>query len=379
VRPDVIIAGAGPAGAIAAFRLARAGARVQMFDRARFPRAKLCGDTLNPGALRVLSEQIPVDDIIRRSLPLDGMLLTGPGVAVRGTYGENQHGRALVRQQLDQLLLDHALSAGVQFDEGTGVVGTATNARGEVIGVVVRRPDGRRLEQHAVYVIAADGRESRLARSAGLSAHPLHPRRWAIGGYFRDAHITLTHGEMHVRHGHYIGIAPVPGGIANVCLVVPHTRGGPGWRDPQQLLRQALAADPHLRPRFAGAELIEPPQVLGPMAIDARAPGVPGMVLAGDAAGFIDPITGDGLRLALQGGILAGDVVEEVLAGRCDRAQAASILAARRELAFAAKWRFNRVIRRVVASPHAVSVAALAASLLPTVFRSVIRYAGDCE
>jgi flavin-dependent dehydrogenase len=378
VRPDVIIAGAGPAGAIAAIVLARSGARVQVFERARFPRAKLCGDTLNPGALRVLADHMDVQPIIDRALPLDGMLLTGPGVAVRGVYGNGQRGHAIVRRELDRLLLDEAMGAGVQVDDTTAVVGTTANARGEVTGVVVKTPNGRRVEQRALYVIAADGRESRLARAAGLSLHPLHPRRWAIGGYFRDASVSAAHGEMHVRRGHYIGVAPVPGGLANACLVVSHRRGEGGWRDPAELLRNTIAADPVLRPRFADAELVDAPHVLGPMAVDARRPGIPGLLLAGDAAGFIDPITGDGLRFALLGGALAAGVVGDVLAGRCDSAEAASVLAQKRQDAFGGKWRFNRTVRSLVASPSAVTAAAISARLAPPLFRRIIRYAGDC-
>ena len=359
--------------------LARAGARVRLFDRARFPRAKLCGDTLNPGALRVLAAHIPIDQILQRALPLDGMLLTGPGVAVRGRYGRGLHGRAIVRRDLDVLLLNEALRAGVQFDEHTTVVGTATTAQGDVAGVVIKCADGRRVEHRATMVIAADGRESRLARAVGLSSHPARPRRWAIGGYFQGADVNPTRGEMHVRAGHYIGVAPVPGGLVNACLVAAHTRGAAGWRDPAARLRHVVHNDPMLAARFAGAELVEPPHMLGPMAVDSHAAAVPGMVLAGDAAGFIDPITGDGLRFALEGATIAAGVVAELLAGRCDRSLVPMVVAARRQAAFAGKWRFNRAIRSLVASPAAVTAAAVAARVMPAAFESVIRYAGDCS
>src|SRR5687767_14277963 len=170
---DVIVVGAGPAGTLAAAILARAGARVQLLDRARFPRAKLCGDTLNPGALRVLAAHMPLDAINQQSLPLDGMLLTGPGeVAVRGGYGGGLHGRAITRRALDVLLLQQATEAGAQFEDNTSVVATVSGTNDVVAGVVVRAADGRRFERPARLVIAADGRESRLARAAGLSRRP---------------------------------------------------------------------------------------------------------------------------------------------------------------------------------------------------------------
>ena len=374
---DVIVSGAGPAGTLCATLLARAGVRVLLVDRAAFPRAKLCGDTLNPGAMRLLAEHGMDRDIRRRSLPLEGMVLTGPRARVRATYGADVHGRAIVRRELDQLLLEQARAAGVDFNERTLVLGPTVDGDGAVTGVRLKRADGRSLEERAAFVVAADGRESRLARALKLSEHPRQPRRWAIGGYFHGAHVHRAYGEMHVRRGHYVGVAPVPGDLTNVCLVVPHTRGDGGWRDPAALLREVVRTDPMLAQRFTDAELVDRPHVLGPMAIDARAAGVEGMLLAGDAAGFIDPITGDGLRLALESGTMTAQVVQQVLTGTIDRAEAAAALAHKRHAAFSTKWRFNRVVRSLVATPPAISAAALVARVAPPVFQRVIRYAGD--
>jgi menaquinone-9 beta-reductase len=114
----VIVAGAGPAGALAATILARAGVRVQMVDRDRFPRGKLCGDTLNPGALRVLGLHLPLETLLARALPLDGMILTGPGVAVVGTYGQGRRGHAVTRRVLDVILVEQALGPGSSSPTG---------------------------------------------------------------------------------------------------------------------------------------------------------------------------------------------------------------------------------------------------------------------
>lgn len=377
---DVIVAGAGPAGALAATILARAGVRVQMFDRARFPRAKLCGDTLNPGTMDLLAPHLPLEQITARSLPVDGMMLTGPGVEIRGTYGPHVQGRAITRRALDTLVLEQALAAGVEFADEVSVAAPVTDAGGDVTGVVISAKNGVRRECRASMVIAADGRESRLARAMGLTRHPPRPRRWAIGAYFEDVGSMTTCGEMHVRVGHYIGVAPVPGGLTNACLVVPHTRGATtaGWRDPAAMLQSAIAADARLASRFRRSRMLDEPHVLGPMAIDARTAGAPGMLLAGDAAGFIDPITGDGLRFAYRGAELAAGVTLDVLEGKVEGRDAVRVLAARRHGAFAAKWRFNRAIRTLIASPLGVSGATVAARALPTAFRALIRYAGDC-
>jgi menaquinone-9 beta-reductase len=379
---DVVIAGAGPAGSLAALLLARQGARVRLLDRARFPRDKLCGDTLNPGALRVLARHLDIAPLASRALAIDGMLLTGPsGVSIRGRYGAGLLGRAVTRRDLDAWLLDRALAAGVAFDDGVTVTGPVIETHGRhttVVGVRIRSSKGATDVIRAPLAIGADGRRSSLAAGIHAARQPQWPRRWAVGAYFESVDDLRSCGEMHVRYGRYIGVAPLPGGLANACLVEPHDRQAAGWRDPGARLRDVLRSDPLLAPRFARARVVSTPTVLGPMAIDVSRPGAAGLLLAGDAAGFIDPITGDGLRYALVGAELAAGIGADVLAGTLRPDEAPDILARRRREALAAKWRFNRALRRIVSWPAAISIAGSLASVMPAAFEALIRYAGDC-
>ncbi len=376
---DVVIAGGGPAGALAAIILARAGAKVRVFERSRFPRHKLCGDTLNPGALAVLARHVETSELLANSDDIHGMLITGPGgVAVRATYGAGLTGRAVTRRVLDAWLLRHAGDAGAQVEEGVAVK-SAPVVSGRVRGITVARRDGGDVTHDSGMVIAADGRRSTLAFARGLAHQPARPRRWAIGGYFTGVSGCGTVGEMHVRKGHYIGIAPVPGGLTNVCVVMPHASGDQPFGPPRELIRSRLDADPALRARFASARAEGEPVMLGPMAVDSTAAGEPDLLLAGDAAGFIDPMTGDGLRLALAGAELAAAVALDVLAGRLSPEVAHVELSRRRHAAFAAKWRFNRTLRSLVTYPQGVATAAAAARVMPSLFAAVIRYAGDCS
>ncbi len=374
---DVVVAGAGPAGALASLILARAGLRVRVFDRARFPRPKLCGDTLNPGALAVLARHVDLASLIAQSDPIDGMLLTGPrGVRVRAAYGRGLAGRAITREVFDHWLIGRAVEAGVRFSDHTQIKDVAL-ANGRVTGVQILQ-GGKTCVQHARMVIAADGRRSAIAIGRGLSAQPATPRRWAVGAYFANVADVGTVGEMHVRRGHYIGVAPVPGGVTNACLVLPRASGDAPLAAPADTLQQYLLHDPELAPRFARATAVGATAVLGPMAVDARAAGEPGLLLAGDAAGYIDPITGDGLRFALAGAELAAAVAIDVLSGRTPIDHAHLELAARRRALFAPKWRFNRALRSLVSSPRGVSAAAMLAKGAPSLFEGIIRYAGDC-
>lgn len=375
---DVAIAGAGPAGSFAALILARAGLRVRVFERARFPRHKLCGDTLNPGALAVLQRHLDVSSLIASSDPIEGMILTGPGgVAVRATYGDGIAGRAITRDVLDHWLVSRAVEAGVAVEENV-IVKAAAIDDGAVSGLEVMT-GGAAVTHPARIVIGADGRRSTVAIGRGLSRQPKRPRRWAIGSYFTGVTGLAKLGEMHVRRGHYLGVAPVPGGLTNACLVIEHAAGDRPLNAAADVLRGYLNADPQLSTRFANAEAVTTPTTLGPMAVEAGLPGEPGLLLAGDAAGFIDPMTGDGLRFALRGAELAAQTAIDALSGRIPLDGAHFHLARRRASAFRNKWRFNRALRSLVSSPTGVSGAAMAATIAPSLFEGLIRYAGDCD
>ena len=402
---DVLIVGAGPAGAVAGAILARSGARVRLVDRATFPRDKLCGDTVNPGTLARLEVLGLADGIEARGLRVDGMLVTGEGdVAIAGRYPDRRVGRAIIRRDLDWLLLQRAIAAGCEFEPGVAVRRPIVDngrrppfVRGAVAGTVAASRELR-----APVTIAADGRRSTIAFGLGLARHPARPRRWAIGGYFenfapqttinaeiaehaeKDAlrvprvlRCTSVFGEMHVRRGRYIGVAPVPGGLTNVCLVRPAGPADAELADPAAMLVRELARDRALRDRAAGARLVGPPVVLGPLAVDVRDASIDGLLLAGDAAGFIDPMTGDGLRFATRGGELAAAAALQVLEHGWSGVHAR--LRAARRLEFGGKWRFNRVLRTLVSSPRGVDLAAAAARVAPAILRAVIARAGDCH
>lgn len=372
--PDVVIVGAGPAGAVAATLLARHGARVRLVDRAAFPRDKLCGDTVNPGTLAVLKRLQLAGAVDTCGLPIHGMRLSAAnGVVVDGHYPDGLIGRSLLRRHLDWMLVQDAVAAGVQFEPGVAVR-QAIVEKGIVAGVVLDR--GRELR--TTVTIAADGRRSSLAFSLGLATHPASPRRWAFGAYFdvTAARATRTLGEMHVRGGHYIGVAPVPGGLTNVCLVTSWRAGDAAIADARAAIVDALARDRLLAERFAGARMATPPVVLGPLAVDAETRSIDGLLLAGDAAGFIDPMTGDGLRFAIRGAELTAVAALDALANGWHNVHRR--LARARHAEFSRKWRFNRAVRSLVGSKSAVAIAAAGARVAPTVLRRVMIYSGDC-
>ena len=372
---DVIVAGAGPAGSVAALMLARAGARVCLLERESMPRPKLCGDTLNPGAVATLAaiglEGGPLTDAVR----LRGMLVTGPRVEVRAFYDSGLAALSVSRTALDFWLAQAAVEAGAKLECDVKVRGplwrggdgppTVAGVEMSGAGKIVRMP--------ALVTIAADGRRSVLAQAANLSRHPLHPRRWAFGAYATDVAGMSDVGEMHVRPGYYVGLAPLGGGLTNICVVTGHR---PVGRTPEDVIRRVLARSAQLRDRASALRLAGAPHVLGPLAVDCDVPGIPGLLLAGDAAGFVDPMTGDGTHIAIRGGLLAAAAALEALESG-NLGAAVSRLASARDAELGSKLRFNRWMRRLSSSAAALEIAGVGLRLAPAGLRRLVAYAGD--
>lgn len=372
---DVIVVGAGPAGSIAALVLARAGARVCLLERETLPRPKLCGDTINPGAVATLASLGLEGGPLSTAVRLRGMLVSSPRVAVRGEYPAGEVALALPRAQFDLWLTEAAVAAGAKLECGVRVRGPLWRTDGEspeVAGVELSR-GGNIVRMPALITIAADGRGSVLARAAGLSRQPQDPRRWAFGVYATDVSGMTDMGEMHLRAAHYVGLAPLGGGLTNVCVV---TGRRPEGRTPEDVIRRVLASDRGLHERTSTMRLVGSPKVLGPLAVDCDGVGRPGLLLAGDAAGFVDPMTGDGVHIAMRGGRLAAEAALQALESGDARA-AISGLASRREAVLGSKLQFNRWLRRLAGSPTALEFAGVGARVAPGVVRRIVRYAGD--
>jgi geranylgeranyl reductase family protein len=379
-RRDAVVVGGGPAGSALATLLARRGHDVLLLDAARFPRDKVCGEGISPEAWRLL-EVLDAAGPVRRLSPhpLLGMRLVSPdGTTFRGEYRGRAHsGFSLRRLALDAVLLDVARQAGVEVREGARVKGPLLED-GAVAGVVVEAADGLRAVRARV-VVAADGRRSVVARGLGLLREHPRLRRFAVRGYWEGMEGLGDVGEMHVGGGGYCGIAPLASDLANVAFVLDAREIGPAGGGLERFYREALRRRwPGVAERVERARLVERPRAIGPLALECRAVTFPGAVLVGDAAGFYDPFTGEGVTLALRTAELAAEATSRALARKAAATKERLLDYERaREAATRDKFRFNRLLQVAVGWPDAANAMARRLARRPDLADRLVSVAGD--
>ncbi len=303
---DALVVGGGPAGSVTALLLARAGRAVHIVERARFPRRKVCGEYLNGGAVEALDRLGLLAAVRAVAAPLRGVRLVAPRTA-GVVLPFPRPALACARELLDAVLLDAALAAGATLERGR--VDELVFEAGRCAGVRLRDEAGALRERRAGVVVGADGSGSVVARKLGLTEPPGRGARYALGGHYAGFGSLDEQVEMYVGTGAYFALNPLPGGRTNVMVVVPKDRLASWSRDVDGGLSGAAAALGRGVRSFAGAVRLGPRVSVGPLAHAVRRPIAPGAILVGDAAGFLDPFTGQGVFLALTGAERAAEAI----------------------------------------------------------------------
>lgn len=335
----VIVVGAGPSGAATALLLARAGHHVAVFDRATFPRDKACGEGLMPPGVAVLRRL----GVFERVLAIDARRIDGVSYTDRDQRrtayaafprpaGGDAWALGVRRITFDAVLVDALRhEPTVDLHENALVSGLVRDSSGAIVGV--RTAGG---EHRAQMIVAADGLHSRMRAWAGLSAPSSGDGRYGLAGHWRldvSARRSIT---VTFAAGHEWYAAPVGAQTLLVSVLGNRRVFGTVARRYAEKARAVI-------PELHDAELLSEPLAAGLFRQRARAVTSGSLFLVGDAAGYEDPTTGEGLAIGLELAERASAHIDAVLRGET----ALSTAARAYEHDHAALWRERRRLIRL--------------------------------
>lgn len=323
-RYDVLVVGAGPSGAAAAYWLAEQGHRVLVVEKKRFPREKTCGDGLTPRAVRQLEDMglaEPLGDYLR----YDGLRSIAHGVTLELAWPDHPefppYGYVIRRRDLDEMVAGRAVKAGATLWPASEALEPVVEG-GLVTGAVVRRREAGTTETvRARYLVVADGANSRFGRALGASRDRSYPLGMAVRGYFtspfHDEPWIESHLDLRDREGNHLPgygwVFPAGDGTVNVGVGLLSTFQG--WKsvNTSKLMDAFVATAP---PRWG----ITPETACGPPTGGKLPTGGsvtpktgPTWLVIGDAGGAINPFNGEGIGYAYETGRLAAAALDRAL------------------------------------------------------------------
>ncbi len=370
ISTDVAVVGAGPAGAAAAIELARGGRDVVLFDKARFPREKCCGDGLTTEALRILEELgIRPETVSGWNTVTDIVIRNPRGREVRLPLPATGHYAAVVpRAELDHRLVREARAAGASVHEGVAFRDLETGADRVLIETSAGPIQAR-------YLVAADGMWSPVRKRLAIGPADHRGEWFALRQYFSGVGPRAQHLVVWFEEDLLPGYAwsfPLPGQRANVGFGIKRGAG----RSTGELtsLWHDLLQRPHVRAVLGPGAVPEGRHRAWP--IPARVDGLPmthGRVLfAGDAVGATDPMTGEGIAQALTCGREAARAITAAGPDRPGRAAVSYRRSLKRDLVV--DHRLARSLARVLERPLGVRSALRLADLTPWTRRNFARW-----
>ncbi|MCI0415063.1 FAD-dependent monooxygenase [bacterium] len=347
---DVLILGAGPAGAALSLLMARKGYSVEILDAAYFPRPKICGEFLNPQAVQWLRENellAPVEAL--NPFPIRGMRITDHnGDTFKGTY-QTGTGYAIQRKDFDALLISILKREGIQLHEGFRASQLMFD-QDRVAGVLGEDSDGNVCEKRARVIVGADGRNNLIGRTFGWMKTIRFLRKYAFLSYFDDVDGLQNYGEIHLVKDGYVGVAPLSDRLANVALVVDEKVCPNGNSDLKAYLLSYLEQT-ELKKRLNKTEPLVPVITAGPLAFKLKRISGNGTILVGDTCGFIDPFTGEGINYAFLSASVATEVLDECF--RKNRFDNSSLMVydKKRHQILGRKFQMAHLLQRAIHSP----------------------------
>jgi geranylgeranyl reductase family protein len=352
---DVAIVGGGPAGSSCAAFCAAAGLRTAIFEREKFPREKVCGDCINPACWPILRRLQLLERV--RALPhgkldrVEFIAITGQRLSVALPVGDEAE-IAVKRSLFDQLLLERARELGTTvFESATVTALTPPDPRTDHWKISV----GDQIVSSRT-LVAADGRNSTVARLCGLLPRPAKER------VALQTHLPLpvdfgNRVVLEFRPEGYSGQAPVGDAQLNLCLVsVPKKIASlRGWAE----RRFDISPDHSWR-------------TITPLTREPISPAQPSLFFVGDSARVVEPFTGEGIYYALASGELAAKAIALQKEGG-DAADVALAYSATHAQLYRGRLWINRLARSAVLSPRIGSAFVSIARFEPALLRSLTR------
>jgi flavin-dependent dehydrogenase len=316
IETDVLVVGGSVAGATAARLLAEAGHHVIVLDRARFPREKPCGEGVMPTGVRLLDllgvlRNIPTRE--RHTLRGVGFVVKGRE-RIRGDFpdigGGFDRGLGIRRLVLDHQLLEHAKAhSRVEVHEGEPAT-KATWPQGCLAEISTPSAHYR-----ARVVLGADGARSLVRRSLGMELPRARRQRYGLRAHFsfRDGRALEDYVTVYCDPGAECYTTPVSETELEVALLVERSGMRAFAGRHEEAYDAYLRSLPHLRSAIEGGERTSAVLACGPFDVQARSRVADRGVLIGDAGGYLDPITGEGIAIGLQSAYWAAEVVDDAL------------------------------------------------------------------
>jgi flavin-dependent dehydrogenase len=318
---DVAIIGGGPAGSTAATLLARAGRRVIVLERETFPRFHI-GESLLPYSMPTFERLGLREKLDRTFLHKHGAeLVTSCGSREVRFHFKNgfrlAHTSAyqVERAIFDKLLLDHAGASGAEVHEATSVESVSFDAEGAALRI--KDASGSAAELRARYVIDASGRNTVVGTHFKLKQRYPTLNKFSVfahwEGVTREPGIDGSLTRMVRGHDRWFWMIPLGETRMSIGLVMDTANFKALKQAPEEALESALAAEPTIMARMAAAERVTPVYSTGDYSYRNASFAGERWLLAGDAAGFIDPVFSTGVFLALASGEHAADAIDAAL------------------------------------------------------------------
>ena len=309
---DAVVVGGGPAGSAVAIELGRRGLRVALLEKSRHPRPKACGEGLLPHGVAAL-EDLGLDVPGAR---VKGIRYVSPGGVTAEADFPAGHGRVVRREMFDACLFDAASrTENVEAFQETAYDPASWKAR---------------------WVIGADGLHSQFHRRPEFPASPPALRRVGLSTHARGLAVDRDRVEVILHEGGEVYLAPSTGDEALVACLYREGDLPRGHTNGDRVMHTLLSLEV-LRGRLRGLTLTTPVLGAGPLGLRVGAVASDDTLLVGDAAGAPDPVTGEGMSLAL---LSARAAAEAIVAGRPRDYEKA-----RRRLAAGADWLGRWVLR----------------------------------